>query len=173
MDGSQKKFTKPVAAILPLIFDLVSPARAFWLATLLGALTLFTAYGFILLKPLFPKKLFRSSVIFFIAVLFQITHTLTHLTPFWIVSFLLLLDWDDFDPKHLAGRPLSPLVRVGIFWTGVLLLGSFRVLAESFWSLRIFEQPGGGLFCLALYSGLVLGLEKPLTPLWKTKRKSR
>lgn len=172
MKEAHKKFTKVFAALLPSFSMIHSFPDAFRTGLLLGAAALFVTHLFILLKPLFPKEIFRVSVILFLAVLFQTVQGIFHPSPFWIVSLALLLDWNDFDPKHLGQRPLPPLVRAGIFSSGVFFAGAVVEILGNQKGVAVFRHPAGLLAAAAVFSSAVLSLEKPLAPLWLKKRKN-
>lgn len=157
-------------ALLPSAAFLSSFAEAFWSGVLIGTALLFVTYLFLILKPLFPERLFRAAVILFLAALFQIFQGIFHAPPFWAVSLALLMDWNDYDPKHLGQRPIPPLVRAAIFCCGALFIGSVRELLGSRLGVTLFHHPAGTCFSLAVFSAAVLGLEKPMAPLWLKKR---
>lgn len=170
MKEAHKKFARIFMALLPPAASFVSFADAFWTGVLVSTALLFVTYLFLILKPLFPARLFRAAVILFLAALFQIFQGIFHASPFWIVSLALLLDWNDYDPKHLGQRPIPPLVRAAIFCGGALFLGSVRELLGSRLGMPVFHHPAGACFSLAAFSAAVLGLEKPMAPLWLKKR---
>lgn len=168
---NHKLFLKPLFAALILLLSL-ELGEALRLGLIVSAAAFFVTHFFVLLEPMFPKSLLRLSIFLLVAVIFEIANLLVSLSPLWVVSLALLVEWKDFEKNNLSLKPFSLFWRAGIFYGALLFTAAFRALG-SFAEFLFFENPAGLLFLFFIFSWLVLILEHGLTSVFSVQKRGR
>lgn len=122
-----ERFDRDLLKIFLAALLMLAEKQMLMAGTLIAAAALAGIHFLKLLQPLFPKRLFRLAVILSAAAFFQTGYSLNlrfhlELSPLWIASFWLLLDWRDYDAKSLVSLPIPTEVRILMFESLVLIL---------------------------------------------------
>lgn len=124
---------KETLKILAAVFLVMLEPQAVWLGLWIAGGMLLTVHFFKITQSLFPKKIFRFAILLWAAVFFQVSLVLTGIlhhpeSSFWFFSFLILLDWREFETKTLAPYPFPLLLRLGLFEGSLLVLSAVRAI---------------------------------------------
>ena len=141
-------FPKILFASLPLLFQVPHFSNACFLGALICAAFWVTAIFFERAFVLFPKPLFKTALLLWLAALAQMTWYYWDLKPYWIVSLALLV-WNIPFGKEGRAVPFRFLFLHGLgFWMVLAYIGIFQDILGGRFSLVLFQQVPGAFFLL-------------------------
>ncbi len=142
-------------AALPVMLELSSMEAAGIIGTLVCLAWWLTRLVFRLLRPLFPERLFKSAIIFWVAALGQIAWYHLHINPLWVGSLVFILFYEGIE-KRLFGDSWAKTIKFGLQFILLLFFIQFmEILLGILLAVPSFHHSFGLLLILGFLAVFV------------------
>jgi hypothetical protein len=141
---------KGILALLPLLIRNAPFLETVLTAFVIAAAVLGSTSLFVIIAPLFPKKLIHVSFLLFIAAVYQSLSYFFSVPALCLVSFFLLFDWNDVDANRLGAKTLPLLSRLITYVAAAALMSTAQVYFTKRMGGAPFKQPFRILVLLSL-----------------------
>lgn len=130
-------------AVLPIMFDLKSIQSAVITAALVCGAWWITRLLFRITRPLFPERLFKAAVIFWMAALGQIAWYHLGISPLWVISLIFILFFEGVE-KRLFGDSWAQTIKSGMLFVSlVVFIRSLELLLGIVLAVESFHHSFG------------------------------
>lgn len=138
-------------ASVPVLGQTLCALPASGMATTTVFFLLLTGFCFRLFRRIFPRRLIKAALVFWLAAGGQIFYDLFGLLPFWVISVFILLPPETTDPAaDSAGTMRKINRRAGAFAGLVIALVMLHEILGERCGIFLFVTPAGSLLLLAV-----------------------